>query len=54
MKEFLEKIDVRKIMKVISLSRSHKVLINGIKICINIILYGAEDSAKEFVLRCDH
>ena len=54
MKEFLEKIDVRKIMKVISLSRSHKVLINGIKICINIILYGAEDSAKEFVLKCDH
>ena len=54
MKDFLEKIDVREIMKVISLSRSHKVLINGIKICINIILYGTKDLAKEFVLRCDH
>jgi hypothetical protein len=41
-------------IKIISLTKKHKILNNGIKTCMNIILYGAEDLAKEFVMRCDY
>ena len=40
--------------KIISQTKKHKILKNGIKIFTNIILYGTEDLAKELVLKCDY